>query len=62
MAKPAKCLGAGVTESPAGTEAQAPIPVAGTEVLEEKLEPLKVDFDALERLHVDKELAGVLVS
>ena len=42
-------------------EALAPIPVQGDTVLEGTLEPPRVDFDALERLHVDiKQLASVL--
>jgi hypothetical protein len=42
-------------------EAEAPIPVAGAEVLAGELDSPKVDFDAAERLHEDiKQLASVL--
>lgn len=42
-------------------DAQAPIPVLDEDLLEGKLTPPKVDFDALERLHEDvKSLARVL--
>jgi hypothetical protein len=44
-------------------EAQAPIPVAGAEVLEGKLDPPKVNFEAVERLQDDiRTLAGVLAN
>lgn len=42
-------------------EAQAPIPITSPEVLKGTLEPPRVDFDAVDRLHDDiKRLAGVL--
>jgi hypothetical protein len=42
-------------------EAQAPIPITSPEVLQGTLEPPRVDFGAVDRLHDDiKQLAGVL--
>jgi hypothetical protein len=48
-------------ERKSGKEADAPIPVQNAEVLEGKLDPPRIDFEAAERLHDDiKTLASVL--